>query len=365
MAQRFQNIDQMRGLAASSVLLGHLCANAFIISRDLSPDNLANVVLHQVFNSGYVEFGRLGVLIFFLISGYLIPFSFSGDHPLRNFVISRFFRLYPLYWFSLGAALTVSYMAGNAIASYDVLANISMVPDFLGSERALDVYWTLELEFVFYILVATLYACFGALSLATARRCSASLIAMTLALSAMQTVGLPSLGADRLLLIAVMFLGATMRGTQTNVGRTVDRYVVMLSLGLLAAVVFRGYVHFEMKIYGSEFPYSNYLSHVITHILAFLIFAFAISVMKIPFADLLGRLGTISYSVYLVHPVIINMVDAMGWREPLLASSLYVPSIFVITILLSLVSYAAIEKPFMQLGKAIRFRVAPQVREGG
>lgn len=46
--------------------------------------------------------GRLGVIIFFLISGYLIPFSFKNKHkPIIKFAISRIFRLYPLYWFSI------------------------------------------------------------------------------------------------------------------------------------------------------------------------------------------------------------------------------------------------------------------------
>lgn len=91
--QRLDNIDGLRGLAALSVIVGHwleMLVKHFDISRAAGP-LVANVDMI------YFSPGRLGVVTFFCISGFVIPFSFSGEKPLRTFALSRFFRLYPAY----------------------------------------------------------------------------------------------------------------------------------------------------------------------------------------------------------------------------------------------------------------------------
>jgi len=47
--------------------------------------------------------GGLGVLLFFAISGYVIPNSLRGTRVrgLKRFVIHRFFRLWPTFWLCL------------------------------------------------------------------------------------------------------------------------------------------------------------------------------------------------------------------------------------------------------------------------
>ena len=49
------------------------------------------------FSATRVRFGEWGVLIFFLISGYLIPQTVVRHPSLGSFVINRVFRLFPVY----------------------------------------------------------------------------------------------------------------------------------------------------------------------------------------------------------------------------------------------------------------------------
>src|SRR5437868_2051289 len=48
--------------------------------------------------------GRVGVVLFLLISGFIIPASLEKGGNLGRFWLRRFFRLFPAYWVSVAAA---------------------------------------------------------------------------------------------------------------------------------------------------------------------------------------------------------------------------------------------------------------------
>lgn len=124
-------LDALRGLAALLVLACH-AAVALVPGAGTFTDH--------VFNLGHV-----GVVVFFLVSGMIIPQS--ARHGLRVFLIRRFFRLYPIYWVSVllsGAAVPV------------LLVNLTMLQAFVRVPNALSVYWTLAVELLFYSSVVAL-----------------------------------------------------------------------------------------------------------------------------------------------------------------------------------------------------------------
>ena len=107
---RIAFLEAVRGVAASAVLVQHLVAGEFPAYRDWTRHHL--------------DLGRVGVVAFFLVSGYVIPLSLSGQ-TLRTFAVRRFFRLYPVYWVALplyalahvdpiGAHVTVPLVVLNA-----------------------------------------------------------------------------------------------------------------------------------------------------------------------------------------------------------------------------------------------------------
>ena len=59
--------------------------------------------------------GLYGVLVFFLVSGYIIPASLERHGRVRTFWIGRVFRIYPL-WSSLCAVLLVGFAGSRAAA---------------------------------------------------------------------------------------------------------------------------------------------------------------------------------------------------------------------------------------------------------
>jgi peptidoglycan/LPS O-acetylase OafA/YrhL len=81
---RNNNFDLLRFVAATMVIFGHSYLNTG--HHDREP--LANLV-------GFLEFGSLGVKIFFVISGYLITKSLYRQPTLGSFVWARVLRIFP------------------------------------------------------------------------------------------------------------------------------------------------------------------------------------------------------------------------------------------------------------------------------
>ncbi|MCD0449518.1 acyltransferase [Actinocorallia sp. API 0066] len=144
-------LDLLRGVAALVVAAHHGAAY-------LTPDAWRAV-------NQWVNPGKYGVLLFFLISGYIIPASLERHGKLRAFWIGRAARIYPLLlvclvatvvpvglgWWRLHPALTE-----NGVFTA-VAAHLTMLQDLLGVPSALNVLWTLSYELVFYLLVAALF----------------------------------------------------------------------------------------------------------------------------------------------------------------------------------------------------------------
>jgi hypothetical protein len=75
-------LDALRGWAALVVALHH--ASYYYV-----PGLRSKMV-------DWFDPGRYGVLLFFLVSGYIVPVSLERHGDVRRFWIGRFFRIYPL-----------------------------------------------------------------------------------------------------------------------------------------------------------------------------------------------------------------------------------------------------------------------------
>ena len=153
-SHRFAHVDTLRAVAALLVALAHLSERFSPLAR-ASGRGLSFPALARVLN-----FGRLGVLLFFAVSGFVIQASLRGprEHAGRRFVIARFFRLYPAYWLSLGLGLLVFWQCrGQTFGPALILANATMLPRLLRAPLVLGVYWTLETELAFYALCWALW----------------------------------------------------------------------------------------------------------------------------------------------------------------------------------------------------------------
>jgi peptidoglycan/LPS O-acetylase OafA/YrhL len=119
--------------------------------------------------------GFFGVTVFFFLSGYLITtllrieFEETGDIGLRSFYVRRMFRIWPLFYVVLIAATLLSAFGaygpplpldpGLVFMQFAHLANYAIVRSdwVLGRAEGTWVYWSLAVEEHFYLVLPLVY----------------------------------------------------------------------------------------------------------------------------------------------------------------------------------------------------------------
>jgi peptidoglycan/LPS O-acetylase OafA/YrhL len=380
-------LDALRGYAALTVVLFHLSPQVIGTERHLA------IMRH-------VDFGKYGVLLFFLVSGYVIPMSLERHGSLRRFWTGRLFRVYPAY---LAAIALVAALATAGLMHWPgslraetvtgVLAHGTMMPDLLGVRGAVRVFWTLSYEMTFYLIVTGLYAWrlhrlsawwAGGLALTAlligpylpddllgstfaGRRMLAGVLVLvvTLIVTAclrerflraagglgLVLVLLPALNGhptaastvrssqQALLLLAVMFAGTVVYRWQHG---QIGRFAGLTSL----TVVIVGFL-------GSQRTYGTTAAVAVTFF-----FAYAMRNRAVP--GVLTGLGQISYSLYVLHVVPLflmpRIVPDLG-TQPLPVRLLTGLTYLVTAITLAWISYRMVELPGQELGRRITRKI--------
>lgn len=152
------SIDILRGLAALMVCFFHFtCGN-----KDFLPvDSIFRI---------YGHYGHYGVQIFFVISGLVIPFSmYRSKYRLKNFrkfLTKRIIRIEPPYLLSVVLAILLLYVStlspyyrGNpfSIDFFQLFLHIGYLNAFFDVPWLNPVYWTLAIEFQYYLFIALFF----------------------------------------------------------------------------------------------------------------------------------------------------------------------------------------------------------------
>ncbi len=131
--RRLLELDALRGFAAFGVCLFHF---------------------------GLFKFGVAGVDLFFVISGFVIYMSISNSDSIKDFMASRFIRLFPCYWLSILIAIIAMRLLTHHLIHYKwnfVLGNLLMLQPVFKTKDLVGAYWTLYVELTFYILMSLLW----------------------------------------------------------------------------------------------------------------------------------------------------------------------------------------------------------------
>jgi peptidoglycan/LPS O-acetylase OafA/YrhL len=153
-SQDYAFINFLRGWAALLVALLHFYLN----TQEYYKNSTWSQKIYP-YIMGEFDIGKFAVGVFFLVSGFLIPYSLERSKSISIFAIHRLFRLYPAYWFSILLNLMLnSWLAYEIVPSlWTVLANITMLQGYLRQPDLIGAFWTLQIELTFYILCVFLF----------------------------------------------------------------------------------------------------------------------------------------------------------------------------------------------------------------
>ena len=154
--ERFDDVDALRGLASLAVAWFHL-TNTYTQES-------------AVRSSG--AYGWLGVEVFFVLSGFIIPYSMRSwtawsNHSFAAFIFRRTTRIEIPYAISIFAAVALTYASATfyddfkgdpfVIPLWSIALNLTYLAPFFDEGWIQPVYWTLAYEFAFYIVCGLLF----------------------------------------------------------------------------------------------------------------------------------------------------------------------------------------------------------------
>jgi peptidoglycan/LPS O-acetylase OafA/YrhL len=317
MQKRIQGVDALRGLAALAVCWFHI--------------TITSAILNEGIFRSTGKYGWLGVEVFFVISGFIIPYALQrSGYKLKSypiFLLKRITRLDPPY-IAVTVLFTFSphYSGGKfAIDPVGLLLHLGYLNVIFHYPWLNPVYWTLAIEFQYYLLVGLIF----------------SLISNKHRVVRLLTFGLLGLTAvlirrgEYIFLFMFLFL----------MGMSVFQYRQKIV----------GRWEFVILIFAAAI--GSYLTLGMSYTLAGLIGVSGILFLKVR-NPILNFLGMISYSLYLIHPPVVKLVLGLGRRFAVNQPTriLLVMAALGFSIFAAYLLYLLVEKPAQRWSASFKYR---------
>jgi exopolysaccharide production protein ExoZ len=277
---RLRSIDMVRGLAASAVVFAHV-------------DNRFSV-------------GAAGVDFFFVVSGFVMA-HVSQNRTASQFLKDRTWRIFPIYW-AIAVPWILLALSAGAISPGRAISSVMLWPHWFGyNSTFLGVTWTLVYELAFY------------LSVAAAIRLKSAVVPVLLFVAAIMIR--PFSGNPLILFaghpIAIEFLfGVAIANAPKH--RSTGNWMMAVGAGwllLFPNAWLHDFLDQESSVYGFQrmflwgLPAAMIIYGLVTRE-----------------DDLKGRwtrplllLGAASYSIYLVHSIVVGLLD-WPWQVEIIAA---------------------------------------------
>lgn len=397
--RRLAWLDALRGIAALAVVFDHMSYQVLYHVR---------LVVTQ-----WIDPGEYGVFVFFLISGYIVPASLERKGSVRSFWVSRLFRLYPVYLFSLVALILLTWLNLGSLRGMtshpgtSSLGQLLMLSDLVGTPDVPYTVWTLAYEMVFYLLLTAAFtvgahrrsgtfaigfaaAALGLGGILPVAAFSGSFLGpkpVALAADILIACGLALVVACRRLprflgaalaavtgltlatfngssahypweaftILALMFAGTVLYRAEQGQARKSHAALVVATV--FAFTLVAGLWH--LGAWTSASP-ANLLMFqrkwVISLGLAGLTFAVGLALRHRRVPGFLAWLGLVSYSVYLLHPVLLGIYWHIPWSHEhhRFLLQVVIAAVFLAVLLACCgATYRWVELPAQRLGKRV------------
>lgn len=311
---------------------------------------------------GLSGFGGVGVDIFFIISGFIMVYVgvpyFRRENSIKDFLMRRILRIYPIYWLVtlllIGFAsvkTTLGLMSGQSLTEsldfdlqwYRLLGAFTLFPTYneLGNiQPVVGVGWTLSFEVFFYFVFA--------LAIFLGFRWAALVVASVFAflVFAPLPLGTSPLGLFLTDPILLEFPAGMLIGYAVVLGLRPPKWLLVTSIMLALAGYLVGIIfNFD---YSYRYLYRGLPSALLVFGLIFWEIRFG---FKVP--PLLVKLGDASYSIYLIHTIVIGYLVIPVVRAIPLLQRVQVDILgvfaFVLATVVGVLLYEKVERPLLHL----------------
>lgn len=311
------SLNWLRGLASLLVCLFHF---KLYIWKDESN----NAILQ------FLDKGHFGVIMFFIISGFVIPYSmYVKKYEVKSFfkyLLKRSVRIEPPYiatillCFAWGFYCQAKIWGGEFHVDWkQFFLNITYLAPFTHTEWINIIFWTLAVEFQFYILTGLIFN----------------------------------------LLMKNKFIRYLLFGLIIALGFVIpDSYRTVFNVYIFFVVGFQCFLFFVKEIKLPEFVFSIVLAVVFVYFfeqvagIPYVIFT-VLGVFLLNFKTKISEFfGDISYSLYLIHGLIGGTI--VLFTKDLPRSFLLGVCVFN-AIVCAYIFFRLIEQPFLRLSKKLKY----------
>jgi peptidoglycan/LPS O-acetylase OafA/YrhL len=285
------------------------------------------------------DVGQYGVQTFFVISGFVIPWSmYRAGFEFKNiftFLLKRLARLEPPYLFSILLALTVLFAREKFLGRANDHIEISLtqvflhvgylIPFFEGQHWLNQVYWTLGIEFQYYFLIALLF--------------------------------IPLVKTN--VFVRTIIYGAIIALSFTTTAYFLPFWMPVFLLGILLFLykceITQGIEYFLSSTLLIAFCLFKYPLASVIYAIIPLIVLLLIENKKIPGLNFIGKF---SYSIYLIHPILgsslINILSHKMTGD--FQKVICICAGMLFTFITAWIHYYIIEKPSKKLSASITYQ---------
>lgn len=340
----FPGLNGLRAIAAISVLIGHITSTTFINFN---------------FNLPPISIGEHGVTLFFVISGFLITYLLliekekTNNIDVKKFYFRRILRIWPIYYLFIAIGIILSFYISDIkdIQSKNILWYIFLSANFAlvlnETVRFIIHYWSIGVEEQFYMF----WPWFIKFDI---KRITIKLLSIIFLLFILKSA-FWYFGGNKFILYKIlsttrfhcMLIGAIgaiwYYNKQSFFLQISTHKTTQILSWVLFTIIFIGLIEFPAPL-ASEF---------ISVLSLFLIMG-QINTNRLINLDtkIFDFIGKISYGIYVIHPLIIIFYSIIFKNMNLsyFSQTLVVYStILSTTILVSYLSFAYFEKPFVRL----------------
>ncbi|UAY50676.1 acyltransferase family protein [Ferruginibacter albus] len=293
---RLKELDVFRGVAALIVVLYHL-------TKETSLGKIG------------LQYGLTGVDLFFIISGFVIFMTLNKTNSWKDFLISRFSRLYPAYWVcvtitTIAIILTIKftnlYLWDKKITFLRYIGNMTMFQYYFKIHNIDGPYWTLVIELIFYFIMTFFFL------IRQLKNIESIFFLVVVLIVLPYSFNIERVNHSQLHILLVMFpiinyfplftAGIVFYKLKFQ-KQTLFRYIIITSCLVTQFLLYNGY---DNRMYIGQFQYGiMLLSYFILFVL------YVNDLLKFIINKVLLFLGEVSYSLYLIHQFIGTTIVAI------------------------------------------------------